>query len=307
MDTTACSADDVRTGLNFGPAAVRMAGLMAPSDSPDLALSAHLVALAARLRISRPLCCFDLETTGTSTERDRIVEIAAAFVDPSGEVYARTMLLNPGCPIPPSATAVHGISDADVAGQPRFRDIAKALLRRVAPCDFIGFNVRRFDLPLLVAEFARAGVACDFTQAKVIDACDIFHRKEPRDLTAAVSFYTGASHSGAHRADADVRATLSVLRAQLDRYTDLPVGVKELSDFGVNRLPGDLTEDGRITWRDGAARFTFGKMAGLSLQDAAREGDYLQWVLGKDFPADVKRLVSEALDGRFPAKPEGIA
>ena len=274
---------------------------------PDPSLSADLVALAARLAITRPLCALDLETTGTSTERDRIVEIGAAFVDPAGQVYERTMLLNPGCPIPPSATAVHGITDADVADKPRFRGIAKSLQARLTNCDFVGFNVRRFDLPLLAAEFARAGVPFEFSQARIVDACDVYHRKEPRDLTAAVSFYTGGNHSGAHRAGADVAATLAVLRAQLDRYTDLRPDVASLSAFCRNRLPGDLTEDGRITWRDGAARLMFGRMSGVSVQEAARDREYIEWMLGRDFAPDVKRILAEALDGRFPAKPEGVA
>ena len=256
--------------------------------------------LAARLRLDRPLAFLDLETTGLSVENDRIVELAILKVMPNGDVLRFSSLVNPERPIPAGATAVHGIGDADVAAAPKFAALADEVARFVAGCDVAGFNVGKFDLKLLAAELARVGAAHSLGEPRVIDAMAIFHRNERRDLSAAVRFYNGREHQG-HRAEVDVVATIDVLLAQLDRYPGLPEGIDALADYCDGRQPDWLTADGRAAWRDGAARLTFGKHAGKSLQTMRDdEPGYLRWILDKDFPEDLKRLVAEALDGRFP-------
>ena len=161
--------------------------------------------------LERPLAVIDLETTGTDTKLDRIIEVSVLKVMPGGAHEHRTRRVNPGVPIPPEATAIHGITDDDVADCPTFRAIAPGLARYLDGCDLAGFNILKYDLRLLAAEYNRAGVAFPVAGRKVIDACHIFHQRERRDLTAAYKFYCGLDHEGAHGAAADVLATLAIL------------------------------------------------------------------------------------------------
>lgn len=260
--------------------------------------------LALRLGLTRPLAFLDLETTGISPETDRIVEVAVVLLHPDGTSARWERLVHPGRAIPAEATAVHRISDADVAGAPPFRELAAELAALLADCDIAGFNVARFDLKLLSTELARAGVACSFQDRRVVDAMAIFHRHERRDLAAAVRFYVGRDHDG-HRAGVDVDATIAVLHGQLERYGELPRGVAELAAYCDGRQPDWLTSCGKLAWRDGAARITFGKHAGKSLQTlSTEEPGYLRWILDKDFGDDFKQLVSAAMTGRFPERSE---
>src|SRR5262245_18605206 len=143
------------------------------------------------IRLERPLAVIDLETTGTDTKLDRIIEVSVLKLGPGGEVDHRTRRVNPGVPIPPEATAIHGITDDDVAEMPSFRGIAPSLNRFLDGCDLAGFNVLNYDLKLLVTEYNRAGQAFSLAGRKVLDACKIYHKREPRDLSAAYRFYCG--------------------------------------------------------------------------------------------------------------------
>ena len=174
-----------------------------------------------KLNLKRPLVFFDLETTGVDTAKDRIVEISMVKVMPNGDEIVRTRLINPQMHIPEDATAVHGITDEDVKDQPTFAQIAKSLSQFIEGCDFGGFNSNRFDLPMLVEEFLRAGVDVDFKNRKFIDVQNIFHKMEQRTLVAAYKFYCDKDLTDAHSAEADTKATYEVLKAQLDRYPDL--------------------------------------------------------------------------------------
>jgi DNA polymerase-3 subunit epsilon len=253
------------------------------------------------LKLERPLVFFDLETTGIDPRSDKIVEISVLRVNPDGGRDSRTRRINPGRPIPPEATAIHGISDDDVRNEPSFRQIARGLLDFLADADLAGFNVSRFDLPLLEREFRSCGLDLVASKRRVIDAMTIFHRKERRDLTAAVSFYLGRSHDGAHAAEADVSATIEVLDAQLARYPDLPRSVEELESWTRGgRLPG-VDSSGKFVWREGEAVFAFGKHQGKPLRAVAEEDSgYLEWIVKSDFPDDARELVAEALRGRYP-------
>ncbi|MBQ5394310.1 MAG: 3'-5' exonuclease, partial [Alistipes sp.] len=174
-----------------------------------------------KLKLKRPIVFFDLETTGVNTSSDRIVEISLIKVMPNGEEIAKTRRINPEMPIPPEATAVHGITDEDVKDAPTFKQIARSLAQFLQGCDFGGFNSNRFDLPLLVEEFLRAGVDVDFKRFRFVDVQTIFHKKEQRTLEAAYRFYCDRDLENAHSAEVDTRATYEVLCAQLDRYNDL--------------------------------------------------------------------------------------
>ena len=250
------------------------------------------------LVLVRPLAIVDLETTGTDTQADRIVEVGVLKVFPDGRRDARCRRVNPGVPIPAAASAVHGIHDADVADQPRFEQIAAGLLAFLDDSDLCGFNLKRFDLKVLVAEFRRAGRPLLLDGRALIDPLEIFHDRERRDLSAAVRFYCAREHAGAHGAAADVQATGDVLDAMLEHYPDLPRQVGQLGIAYRDPRAADL--DGKFV-RDGdRVLFNFGKHRGRSLEEIAREApDYLQWMLGGCFLEDTKDLVRNAL------KPDG--
>ncbi|WP_435020354.1 exonuclease domain-containing protein [Tundrisphaera sp. TA3] len=245
--------------------------------------------------LDRPLAVLDLETTGIDPKVDRIIEVSVLKLVPGGEPDHRTRRVNPGVPIPPGATAVHGISDDDVADMPSFRAIAPGLIRFLDGCDLCGFNILKYDLRLLVNECNRIGIDFPVAGRKVIDACHIFHRREPRDLTAAYRFYCGKDHEGAHGAAADVLATLAILDAQVAWYDDLPRTIDALHDHLAD--PRALDMSGMFARADeGQVVFIMGKYKGRTLDEIARsKPDYLQWMIAADYFDDTKTIVSEAL------------
>lgn len=248
------------------------------------------------LELSRPLVVFDLETTGTDPTRDKIVEIALLRVEPHGGRASLVRRVNPERPIPPEATAVHGIRDEDVAGLPPFRSIARELIDMMGDADLAGFNVRRFDVPLLDREFRESGLDLAMAQRKIVDAMTIYHRKEPRDLAAAVRFFLGREHAGAHGAESDVAASLAVLESQLTRYPDLPRTVEALDAYCFPVPEGAVDRGGKFVLREGEVIFAFGRQKGRALREVARQQrDYLEWFLKQDFPEDARSLVEEAL------------
>lgn len=253
-----------------------------------------------RLRLNRAICFFDLETTGTDPARDRIVEIAVLRIEPDGAAETRTRRIHPERPIPPEATAIHGIRDEDVSDAPTFRQVARSLLDFFGDADLGGFNVRRFDVPLLDREFRDCGLDLAVGGRRVVDAMTIFHKKEPRDLGAAVRFFLGREHVGAHGAEADVRATFDVLEAQLARYHDLPDTPDGIEAWLLPPAPPDAADrSGKFVVREGAPVFNFGKHRGRPLALVAAEApDYLRWLLQGDFPDDAKALVRQALGRR---------
>ena len=211
------------------------------------------------LKLDRPLAFFDLETTGINTQSDRIIEIAVVKCLPKGIVREFQYRINPEIPIPPSATAVHGITDADVALAPTFAQIAARLLQFLDGCDLSGVNVRRFDLPLLQQEFRRCGLEFSSGERKIVDVQTIYHMKEPRDLSAALRFYCDRDHTGAHSAMADVHATMDIFNAQLRRYDDLPRTIDELEERVHPKDPSWVDRDGKRVWEDNNVILTFGK------------------------------------------------
>ncbi|WP_418991431.1 exonuclease domain-containing protein [Alistipes sp.] len=246
-----------------------------------------------KLNLKRPIIFFDLETTGVDTAKDRIVEISMVKVMPDGEEIPKTRRLNPGIPIPPEATAIHGITDEDVKNEPTFAQIARSLEQFIRGCDFGGFNSNRFDLPLLVEEFLRAGVDVDFKRRKFIDVQNIFHKKEQRTLVAAYRFYCDKDLTDAHSAEADTRATYEVLKAQLERYDDLENDVEKLAEFSCRNDCADYA--GRILLNDkGVEVFGFGKYKGRSVAEVFRqEPSYYAWMMNGDFPLYTKKVITE--------------
>lgn len=241
-----------------------------------------------KLQLRKPIIFFDLETTGTNVTNDRIVEISLIKVMPDGKEIEKTRRINPGIPIPAEATAIHHISDADVAGEPTFKQIAASLAEIFTGCDIAGFNSNRFDIPVLDQEFRRAGISFDFSRARFVDVQTIFHKKEQRTLTAAYRFYCDKDLADAHSANADTRATYEVLMAQLDRYDDLPNDIDALSDFSSQNHNVDLM--GRLVYDDQRREvINFGKYKGRVAEDVLRrDTGYYSWIMQGDFPQNTK-------------------
>lgn len=256
------------------------------------------------MTLDKPLVVFDIESTGINPRADRIIEMAAIRIFPDGGKDSKEWLLNPGIPIPIESTAIHGIEDAHVASCPTFRDIAYEVNDYMRDYDLAGFNHIRFDVPLLVEEFLRVGMIFDIDCRRLIDAQRIFHKREPRDLTAAVKFYCNEEFTDAHGAKADAEATLRVLEGQFVRYPDLPRDPDELDRLLNERDPFFVDRVGRLRWVDGEMTINFGKRQGQKVRDLVVEDPaFLRWILRSDFPRDTQRLIEEAMENRWPTPP----
>lgn len=240
------------------------------------------------LKLTRPIIVFDLETTGTSLVRDRIVEISILKVHPDGLEEVKTRRINPGIPIPAEATAVHGISDADVQECPTFAQVAHSLYEWIADCDLVGFNSNRFDVPILAEELLRAGITPDFHERALVDVQTIFHKMEPRTLSAGYRFYCGKTLENAHSAEADTRATYEVLRAQVERYPELTGEISNLALYSHHSNAVDYA--GMIVYNDeGVETINFGKYRGQAVDHVLRrDPSYYNWVMNAEFTLDTK-------------------
>lgn len=243
------------------------------------------------LKLRRPLAVLDLESTGTDPCRDRVVEVAVLRCCPGGKRRILCLRVNPSVPIPPAATVVHGITDAEVRDSPTFERIANRLVSFLDGCDLAGFGLARFDVPLLIAEFARVGMTFALTDRRVIDAMQIYHAMQPRDLNAAHERYVGSALIGAHRAGADVRATARVLDAMLAIHTELPRTVG-----GLYRTFAGPDLAGRFRVEGDEVVFAFGKHRGKPVADVAVEdAGYLRWMIEADFLDDAREIARAAL------------
>lgn len=256
------------------------------------------------LNLTKPIVFLDLETTGLNIAKDRIVELCFLKVTTTGEEITKTTRVNPGVPIPPQTTAIHGISDSDVADKPTFKQIAHELSTFLENCDLAGFNSTRFDIPLLVEEFLRAGVDFEVKNRRLIDAQTIFHKMEQRTLIAAYRYYCDKNLEDAHSAEADTIATYEVLKAQLDKYKDrefkdkngkssIPVinDMKALSEFSAQTKNFDLI--GQIIYNDkNEPTFNFGKHKGTTVVEVfKKEPQYYDWIIKNDFPLYTKKVI----------------
>lgn len=276
-----------------------------------------------RLNLTKPLVVFDLEATGLDLVNDRIIQISYVKVSPGdkeGEEERKSIFVNPGKPIPAFVQQLTGITDDMVKDAPTFKQLAKQLADSFIGCDFAGFNSDRFDVPMLAEEFLRAGIDFDFSKCRLIDAQNIFHKREPRNLAAAYRFYTGHKMEDdfrAHRADQDAEATYRVLMGELDKYA--PTTVEEPSqalpnDMNVlaeeSRMNNNVDFAGRIVWEDvkdknGKALtdkdgkplrhevFNFGKYKGHVVTDVLhRDPGYYSWMLNTDFTLNTKQVLT---------------
>ncbi len=256
------------------------------------------------LKLDRPLAVFDIESTGMNRRTDRIIDLAIIKLLPDGRRETHEYRFDPERPIPPETTAIHGITDADVKGCPVFKQKAAELADLLKGCDLAGYNVLGFDIPLLAEEFAHAGINLDVESRRVFDAQRVFHKKVPRDLTAALAFYCGELHVDAHGALGDVEATLRVMEGQLARYPDLPRDLDGLDNFCNPRDPSWVDRTGRLKWVQGEVTLNFGKYQGRKLREAVQnEPNLIRWMLKADFPQDTREIVQNALNGRYPPPP----
>lgn len=244
------------------------------------------------LKLSKPICFFDLETTGVDIGKDRIVEISIFKIFPNGNKESKTWLVNPTIPIPPQTTAVHGITNEKVANEPTFNELAPLVHQMIKDSDLAGYNSDRFDIPLLAEELLRAGVDFEMKNRVSVDVQNIFHKKEERTLSAAYKFYCGEILENAHSAAADTEATYEILKAQLDRYPDLENDIKSLSAFTTRKKIADFA--GMIAFdKDENEIFTFGKHKGRTVNDILdAEPNYYNWIQNADFPLYTKKVLT---------------
>lgn len=245
-----------------------------------------------KLNLKRPIIFFDLETTGTDFSKDRIVEICYIKIFPDGREVEYTKRINPGMHIPEMASAVHGIYDENVKDCPLFKDVAKEIANEFVGCGVAGFNSNRFDLPLLAEEFLRAQVDIDLSRLAAIDVQVLYHKREPRTLTAAYKFYCGKNLDDAHSALADTRATYEVLKAQLDHYPDMENDMDVLSK--ESSFTNNVDFAGRIVYdENGREVFNFGKYKGMPV-DAVLDRDpgYYGWMMNGEFTLNTKQVLT---------------
>lgn len=253
------------------------------------------------LKLERPLIWLDVETANMAQpEQARICEFSFHMIYPDDrpdKIWGT--LINPGIPIHPETTKVHNIMDSDVAEKPQFSQIARNIAGGFQNCDYGGYNVR-FDLRVLSGEFARSGVAWTYIGAYIIDPLRLWQISEPRTLTDAVRKFCGREPSEAHRASGDVQDVHDVLIGQFEAWPDLPRDVAKLGDLCYPPDPNKLDETGKFRWKDGKVVLTFGKHSGKTIDKLPK--DYLQWMIGGDFSAEVKQIAKEALQGRYPQR-----
>ncbi|WP_289858616.1 3'-5' exonuclease [uncultured Muribaculum sp.] len=246
-----------------------------------------------QLALKKPMVFFDLETTGTNILTDRIVEISIIKLMPNGTESEVTMRINPQMPIPAEATAIHHITDADVADCPTFKQVAQNIANIFLDADVAGFNSNRFDVPMLSEEMFRAGINFDMSRRRFVDVQTIFHKLEQRTLSAAYKFYCGKCLDDAHSANADTRATYEVLKAQLDHYPEqLKNDIAFLSEFSSQNRNADLM--GRIIYNDNDKEvFNFGKYKGQEVESVFRnDPGYYAWMMQGEFPANTKQVIT---------------
>lgn len=256
--------------------------------------------LVLKLKLKRPVVCIDIEATGSAVFCDRIVEIAGVKLYPDGNKEVKVWRVNPERQISDEAMKIHHISNEDVKNCPKFKDIAREIYEFLKDCDLIGYNISRFDLPMLVEEFKRAGIEFETRYINVVDVQTIYHKKEPRDLCAAVEFYCGRKYNSAHNAVSDAEVTLEVLEGQLNRYSDLPKDLEELSKYTDKRRKDWVDRAGKFKWENGTIVINFGKRKGMPVLKVIEEDpNFVKWMMNSDFPAQTKEILKDIIEHRI--------
>lgn len=249
------------------------------------------------MKLSNPLVTLDLETTGTWIEKDKIVEIGMikSFPDDKEETFLKRV--NPGMPIPPDVSEIINITDEDVKDEPPFKEIAREVVMFIGDADLCGFNLERFDIPLLDRELVEAGLKLEIKDRYIYDTQKIYHINEKRDLTAAYKFYCDKELTEAHTALGDVKATLEILNAQVRKYGEEDGGIESLQQYNYKPSAQFFDKERRFRWWNGEVYPAFGKYARkLSIKEIAeKDAPYLEWILSKDFSEEAKVMIREVL------------
>ncbi len=243
------------------------------------------------LKLTRPLIFFDIESTGLDTAKDRIIDLSTFSVNPDGTKQITNFRFNPGIPIPPSSTSIHGIKNSDVKDSPFFKDRVEEVYKLFSNCDVAGYNIFNFDIPLLVEEFLRCGKEWPHTDTKAVDAYTIFAKKLPRNLTGAYKFFCDKDLENAHSAEADIRATEEIFNSQLDKYSDIGEDVEHINQFCIEGQKPIVDYAKRLTYNEkGEVVFNFGKNKGKRVID---EREYARWMYKTDFPLNTKNALKK--------------
>jgi DNA polymerase-3 subunit epsilon len=251
-----------------------------------------------KLQLSRPIAFIDLETTGINITTDRIVELAIVKISPDGTKLVKRKLINPLMPIPASSTAIHGITSEMVKDAPSFKQVANEIKQFIEGADLGGYNSNRFDIPMLLEEFLRAGIEYTVDGKKLVDVQKIFHMMEQRTLSAAYKFYCSKTLEGAHGAEADATATWEVLEAQLERYPQIGDSVESIVKFTGEDDIVDFAR--RFVKEKGVEVFNFGKHKGKPVSQVLKEEpQYYDWMMKGDFPINTKQKLTEMLNKTF--------
>lgn len=260
------------------------------------------------MKLSRPLVIFDLETTGTWVERDKIVEIGMVKLMPDGTRQDYVKRVNPGMPIPVNVSRIIDITDDDVKDAPPFREIAREAFEFMGDSDLGGFNIQRFDLPVLEREFFEAGLSFHWKQRDIYDAQKVYHIHEKRDLMAAYQLYCNKELTSAHTALGDAEATVEILDAQIKKYGDQEQGIESLKDFDYERSSAYFDAEQKFCWWNGNLYPMFGKYRRKKhIKDLVNDDrPYLEWIIGADFSDEIKKMVENALKGEFPKPPGNL-
>lgn len=255
-----------------------------------------------KLQLKRPIAFIDLETTGINIGNDKIVEIAIIKILPDGSRQVKRKLINPQTPIPPAATEVHGITDEMVKDAPTFKQVANEIKQFLDNCDMGGYNSNRFDVPMLIEEFMRAGMEFSIDGRKMVDVQKVFHMMEQRTLSAAYKFYCGKTLEGAHSAEADATATWEILEAQVERYPNIGNDVESIVKFTGEDDIVDFAR--RFIKVNGVEIFNFGKHKGKPVTEVLRtEPQYYDWMMKGDFAMNTKQKLTEILNRTLLKKP----
>ncbi|PQL93200.1 3'-5' exonuclease [Apibacter adventoris] len=242
------------------------------------------------LKLHKPICFFDLETTGINVSKDRIVEISILKISPNQSQESKTWRINPQIPIPEESSLIHGIYDKDVINAPTFKEIAPQILGMIKDSDLAGYNSNRFDIPLLAEELLRNDFEFDIKKHRPIDVQVIYHKLEPRTLSAAYKFYCDGILENAHSASADTLATYEVLKSQIEKYDEIENDIKFLHEFTTQNKNADLAGFVGLD-KENDEIFNFGKYRGKKLKDIFKTDlGYYSWLMNADFPLYSKKI-----------------
>lgn len=260
------------------------------------------------MKITKPLVVFDLETTGTWVEKDKIVEIGMVKLMPEGTRQDYVKRVNPGIPIPINVSRIIDITDNDVKDAPPFKEIAREVIEFIGDADLGGFTIQRFDLPVLERELLEAGFSFQWKERDIYDAQKVYHIHEKRDLMAAYQLYCNKELTNAHTALGDAEATVEIFESQIKKYGEEAKGIESLKDFDYEQSSAYFDAERKFCWWNGNLYPAFGKYRRKKhIKDIVKDDrSYLEWIFSADFSDKIKTMIGDALRGVFPKPPDNI-